>query len=309
MFKKWLAAFVVACSIFTISSTFTHVDANTTSTQVTTSKTKATATQQKPYKKFFSEYDMMWELEKKDYKNFYLVGRKNDEVIGGYDTRKGQSLFGIKIGDSSSTVTKKYGKPVDSIVKGNTAYKQNYVDGNGKTTSGTYLIDGKYVTFFYDIHAKNTIRSVLWITEKAELSKQGFFSPSSNDLRNSFEELSFHLMNQARVANGVPALTYESQYNFIGRQHSRDMIYYNYFDHVSKDGKQPWDRMQAGGIKFTASGENLAYGQYSAIHAHEALMNSLGHRENILQAKFAHSFVGVQFSNKNIPYFTIGFYK
>ena len=307
MFKKWLVAIVVACSIFTISSTTTHVDASTSTSQVT--KTKVTAAQQKVYKKFHSEYDMMWEMEKKDYKNFYLVGRKNNEVVGGYDTRKGQSIFGIKIGDSSSTVTKKYGKPVDSILKNNTAYKQSYVDGNGKVTSGTYFIDGKYVTFFYDLHAKNTVRSILWVTEKTELTKKGFFSASSNDLRNSFEELAFHLMNQARVANGVPALLYESQYNFVGRQHSRDMIYYNFFDHKGKDGKQPWDRMKAGGIKFTASGENLAYGQYSAIHAHEALMNSIGHRENILQAKFAHSFIGVQFSNTNIPYFTIGFYK
>ncbi|WP_052344193.1 CAP domain-containing protein [Bacillus ndiopicus] len=302
MLKKWLAAIVVACSIFTISSVFTHVDAQATAT-------KTASTQQKPYKKFYSEYDMMWEMEKKDYKEFYLVGRKNNEVVGGYDTRKGQTLFGIKIGDLSSTVTKKYGKPVESIIKGNTEYKQNYKDGNGKITSGTYLIDGKYVTFFYDIHAKNTIRSILWVTDKTEMSKQGFFTASSNDLRNSFEELSFHLMNQARVAKGVPALTYEAQYNFIGRQHSRDMIYYNFFDHKSKDGRQPWDRMKAGGIKFTTSGENLAFGQYSAIYAHEALMNSLGHRENILQAKFAHSFIGVQFSNQNIPYFTFGFYK
>lgn len=300
MKKKWLVAIIVACSLFAFSPSFEtpHVEAKTATVQ------------QKAWKSFHSEYDgMQWDMAQKDYKQFYLTARKDGIVVGGYDTRKGQALFTIKIGDASTAVTKKYGKPVESIVKGNTAYKQNYVDSYGKTTSGTYLIDGKYVTFFYDVHAKNTVRSILWVTEDIEMTKKGFFTISSNDLRNSYEELSVHLMNQARVANGLAPLSYEAQYNFIGRQHSRDMIYYNFFDHTNKQGQQPWDRMQAGGIKFTASGENLAYGQYSAIHAHEALMNSLGHRQNILQSKFASAFVGVQFSNKHVPYFTIGFYK
>ena len=67
--------------------------------------------------------------------------------------------------------------------------------------------------------------------------------------------------------------------------------------------------MKNGGVSFSWWGENLAYGQYSAIYAHEALMNSLGHRENILRAEFTHIFVGVDFNREEQPYFTMNFYK
>ena len=43
--------------------------------------------------------------------------------------------------------------------------------------------------------------------------------------------------------------------------------------------------MKRDGIQFNVAAENLAYGQQSSIYAHEGLMNSLGHRENILNTR------------------------
>ncbi|MEK5231237.1 CAP-associated domain-containing protein [Lysinibacillus sp. FSL K6-0232] len=305
MLKKWFAIFAIVLLIFPVLTPITHASA---SGDTAVAAIKKSVIQKKPYRTFASEYDMEWEMASKNYRQFYLVGRKNNKIVGGYDTRKGQSLFGIKIGESSTTVTKKYGTPVDAILKGMTKYTKSYKDAYGQTTHGTYLIDGKYVTFFYDVHAKNTVRSILWVTKEIELSKNGFYAQASQARQKSFEELTVHLMNQARVSEGIAALSYASQYNQIGRLHSLDMVTNQYFDHTNLKGQEPWDRMKAGGIEYSYAGENIAYGQYSAIYAHEALMNSLGHRQNILQAKFTHAFVGVQFSNKNIPYYTIGFY-
>ncbi len=40
--------------------------------------------------------------------------------------------------------------------------------------------------------------------------------------------------------------------------------------------------MKREGIVYTSAGENIAAGQINAIYAHEAWMNSEGHRKNIL---------------------------
>ena len=265
----------------------------------------------KPYKTFETEYGMTWNMMSASYEDFYLIGRMDGMDAGGYETRIGKSAFGITVGANRSAVEKKYGEPVPYITKDRVNYTQNYKDSNGNKTSGTYAIDGHYVTFFYDGLKGNVVRSVTWVTKDMEASKPGFFRKSTTDAyRDSLEETMVHLMNQTRVAEGLHPLIYTPQHNGIGRAHSTDMAVNNYFSHTDLKGGSALSRMQAGGLsKFTWYGENLAYGQYSAVHAHEALMNSKGHRDNILRPNFTHVLVGVAFNSKGAPYFTINFYR
>ncbi len=65
-----------------------------------------------------------------------------------------------------------------------------------------------------------------------------------------------------------------------------------YFAHNTPEGKNPFDRMRAAGVKFSAAGENLALAQTLEI-AHTNLMNSPGHRANILQPSFGRLGVGI----------------
>lgn len=262
------------------------------------------------YKTFDSEYNMTWNMMSDDYEEFYLTGRTAGEETGGYETRNGQSAFGITVGANRSAVEKKYGDPVHYITKDRVNYTQNYKDSDGSKTSGTYVIGDYYVTFFYDVHKSNIVRSITWVKKTIEATKPGFFrTATTNAYRDSLEEMMVHLINQARVAEGLHPLIYTPQHNEIGRKHSEDMIRNNYFSHTAPDGNTALKRMQAGGLMFSWYGENLAYGQYSAIYAHEALMNSKGHRDNILREHFTHVLVGVAFNSKGAPYFTINFYK
>ena len=259
---------------------------------------------------FQSEYAMTWELPAVNYNNFRLIGTDaKGNIVGGFETNPNSTHFGITIGAKSATVKSKYGEPVKAILKGNTNYTQNYKDSYGNTTSGTYLIDDKYVTFFYDLHENNTVRSIIWIDKAIEATKPGFYrTETSSAYRKSQEDLVVHLINQSRVAAGLNELTYTPNYNTVARNHSIDMAMNNYFSHTSLSGKSPKDRMNDGNMKFSWNGENIAYGQYSSFYAHEALMNSLGHRENILRNQFTHAISGVAFNPKGIPYYTINFY-
>ncbi|MDU2198224.1 MAG: CAP domain-containing protein, partial [Peptostreptococcaceae bacterium] len=69
----------------------------------------------------------------------------------------------------------------------------------------------------------------------------------------------------------------------------------------------PFDRMKKEGITYISAGENIASGQFSAIYAHEALMNSKGHRKNIL-GNYKYIGVGVDFGGTYKIYYTENFY-
>ena len=65
--------------------------------------------------------------------------------------------------------------------------------------------------------------------------------------------------------------------------------------------------MEKVGITYITAGENIASGQFSSIFAHEALMNSPGHRKNIL-GNYKYIGVGVDFGGRYKIYYTENFY-
>jgi uncharacterized protein YkwD len=87
-------------------------------------------------------------------------------------------------------------------------------------------------------------------------------------------------------------LQYDPQLTAVARNHSEDMLARGYFSHYTPEGKDPFDRMRAAGVKFSVAGENLALAQTLPI-AHTGLMNSPGHRENILRANFGRLGIGI----------------
>ena len=70
------------------------------------------------------------------------------------------------------------------------------------------------------------------------------------------------------------------------------MLARGYFSHVSPEGKDTSDRMRQANLHFLAAGENLALGQ-TLQGAHQDLMNSPGHRANVLRAQFGRLGIGV----------------
>ncbi|MCP8345202.1 CAP domain-containing protein [Clostridioides difficile] len=103
-------------------------------------------------------------------------------------------------------------------------------------------------------------------------------------------------------------MRYSEQATLSSRKHSEDMRDNNFFDHVNKKNETPFDRMKREGIVYTSAGENIAAGQINAIYAHEAWMNSEGHRKNIL-GNYNNIGVGVIFGGSYKTYYTQNFYK
>lgn len=102
----------------------------------------------------------------------------------------------------------------------------------------------------------------------------------------------FELVNRERAARGLTTLQHDPRLVPVARAHAEEMFRLKYFGHVSPNTGTPFDRLSKAGIGYQRAGENLAYAQSVAV-AHKGLMDSQGHRENILRPEFTELGVGV----------------
>lgn len=117
--------------------------------------------------------------------------------------------------------------------------------------------------------------------------------PQPGDAELSAEELQLlQLVNEERLKAGLDELKIHSGLVELARLKSKDMIALDYFDHQSPTYGSPFEMMQQAGIAYTYAGENLA-GAPTVARAHTSLMNSPGHRANILNPNFTHVGIGI----------------
>ena len=110
--------------------------------------------------------------------------------------------------------------------------------------------------------------------------------------RADLEAEMLRLVNKERVAAGLRPLAPDPELTEVARRHSADMFARGYFAHDTPEGRDPFDRIRAGGVRFITAGENLALARSVQI-AHTGLMNSPGHRANILRPEFGRVGIGI----------------
>lgn len=253
----------------------------------------------------FNEYGLEWFTYHENYQNFLMVAFDKKNNVASLYTNQDliSSTKGIKIGTPKDLVRNKLGKPLTKLEKESVLF--NF---NKDADFDVYFMSNSYVTIFYDKHQENTVTSLQIIAKEAEQNKRDVYTEASPELLEGFEYQLFDLTNATRVKHGLSTLTWNDHVKQTARKHSLDMAKNDYFAHENLDGKSPFDRMQEDNLLFSFAGENLAYGQFSSIFAHEGLMNSLGHRENILRSEFQFLGVGVAFNSESQPYYTENFY-
>ncbi len=119
------------------------------------------------------------------------------------------------------------------------------------------------------------------------------FSTEDFEVDREAEQQMLILVNQERQKRGLNTLAWDEEIAKVARLHSADMFRRGYFAHDNLDDLTPFDRMEIGGIIFGLAGENLALAPSVAL-AHQGLMDSQGHRENILRPGFKRIGIGCQ---------------
>jgi len=110
--------------------------------------------------------------------------------------------------------------------------------------------------------------------------------------RPDLEKQMLDLVNQERQAAGLNPLAPDPELTEVARRHSADMFARGYFAHDTPEGLTPFDRMRDANVRFVTAGENLALAPTITV-AHTGLMNSPGHRANILRPQFGRVGIGV----------------
>ncbi len=111
------------------------------------------------------------------------------------------------------------------------------------------------------------------------------FKVSDGVVDREAEESMLVLVNREREANGLAPVVMDEPLRRLARSHSQDMLARGYFSHYTPDGLSPFDRMNASDIEYTYAGENLALAPSTEL-AMQGLMDSPGHRANILNPNF-----------------------
>lgn len=103
----------------------------------------------------------------------------------------------------------------------------------------------------------------------------------------------FNMINSERKKAGVKSVHFDEQLRIAAREYGKEMFATGIFSHYSlSDNASPAERLDRHAIEYIVTGENLAYAPDVQV-AHAGLMNSEGHRRNILSQAFGKVGIGV----------------
>jgi len=134
--------------------------------------------------------------------------------------------------------------------------------------------------------------NTLTVQPGAEETVDLHFTYTKAKPRPDLEAEMLSLVNNERAKHGMKPLIADPDLLPVARAQSNDMFMRGYFAHNNPEGKSPFDRMKDAKVRFNTAGENLALAQTLEI-AHNGLMNSPGHRANILNPAFGRVGIGI----------------
>jgi uncharacterized protein YkwD len=249
-----------------------------------------------------SEYGFNWYVYNQYKNKFAMVGIENGKVVALYTNSLQSNLMKtINFSKDRTYILSNY-KPLEYKKKG---YTKFIISSKGEYDVLEFR--DMYITVFYDIYNSYKITSYQIIDKNTEDKSKDIYPQYSKALRDSFEREVIDLTNSVRDKYNLSRVKYDDKAQISSRKHSLDMKQNNFFDHINLRGQDPFDRMKTENIDYKSAGENIAAGQTSAIFAHEAWMNSEGHRKNILN-NYEKLGVGVEFGGNYKIYYTQNFY-
>ncbi|MEK7160354.1 MAG: CvpA family protein [Patescibacteria group bacterium] len=161
---------------------------------------------------------------------------------------------------------------------------------------GNYLVSNTqgFAKSWSDIFggAVNDTLSFLTVEPKSSESVNLNFNVKNVTVDKIAEQEMLNRVNKERAAVNLPPVIFSEDLAKVGRNHCKDMFVRGYFSHYTPEKLSPFDRILNVSISFSYAGENLALAPNVEL-AMKGLMQSEGHRANILSQNFAKLGVGV----------------
>ncbi len=127
-------------------------------------------------------------------------------------------------------------------------------------------------------------------------------SDDSDDMpHQDLMDIMLKAVNDDRKKEGVNPLCYNDKLNQAALKHSNDMRKNKFFSHTGSDGSAPSLRSSREKYNYRSTGENIAT-QWDILEIHDMLMNSSGHRRNILYGGYDHIGIGITYYEEGTGY-------
>jgi len=189
-------------------------------------------------------------------------------------------------------------------------YKNQIVDCIGKLDNWYIIhlnndivgvVSGKYVTPYYPPTSQPSPKPVPQTptpTPKPTPVQPPTTTPDGiSEIAGPEEEKMLSLINAERAKVGAKPLSMDKQVMDVAKLKAQDMVNKSYFSHTSPTYGSPFDMLKQFGVSYKYAGENLA-GNSTVERAHTSLMNSEGHRKNILNPNYNYIGIGIVDSPK-----------
>lgn len=248
------------------------------------------------------EYEL-W-IFNQDIANYIQVGVKDSKIVSIYSNSKNWEYKDLHAGVSINQAKKtlKFENSI-SFKFDNADFTISLPDESPKEKLLAHINsenESFFIEVFIDIHNDNSITAVRFFDKEALLATGGyalswsFSSDSPNFEPNPISDLEqqkvnranekqlLELINAIRYRKDLDTLSYHSDISDVALSHSKDMHENGFFAHTSPTTGGLIDRVNQAQISYKRIAENLAVGQADAVLAHQGLMNSYGHRLNII---------------------------
>ncbi len=123
-----------------------------------------------------------------------------------------------------------------------------------------------------------------YVDEKISTTYESQWPPHEQSI-DDLAEYMFGLINHARARHGLKPFERSRKLDLIAERHSLNMKEEVFVGHISKRSGTTANRLDHHGVLRSSHGENVALNS-SVTDAHRGLMESLGHRRNLLSPRF-----------------------
>lgn len=220
---------------------------------------------------------------------FTIVGINNEKTISFFI--KGEWEYAdINSGVHIDEIKQEYEiEPVIELKKHSKTWKLDQaktLEWNALLRQGDYFLELFFCSSGY--------LSAMQLMDEATAFKTRFnYNSYPLQDRQSYASQVFLLTNFLRSKKDIPVLKKHPELREVSYDHALDMVFNNYFGHVSPvTGEDYCNRLKKAGIEFVSAGENLVTDCPDAIFAFQGLVASKEHRKNMLNSDYTHTNIG-----------------
>lgn len=215
-----------------------------------------------------------------------VVGKEDDVLVMNNGVK--WYIYNDKNKKMHFQIATKMDKIIAFYIKGSD-YKSVKPNKKAKIKKGTFIRNYEGYSTIHYLDDDKTVNSILYVDSSIVEDFELLYSDAE-----IYAKQVFYLILYERSMYNQLKPDWNEQISVVSENYCRDMIEEKIFSHIDNENRTVSDRLEGFKLEYTNLAENLVRGnEISSFQAHNMLMNSLGHKLNILDPKIEYVGIGV----------------